>query len=318
MTYKRTILITGGTINLGYHAAREIAKAQPDTLVVISSRSDKEKAADKINQSLGQKNTVYMPLDLSDLSNVRKFAENWAEKQYPPLQALLLNAGLQFPGDVQHTVDGIESTFGINHVGGALLFHLLCPFLAPDARIVLTSSGTHDHAQNSGLPDAIYNTAEELAHPTTETSQYKGRQRYATSKLCNVLWTYALARRLKEQGSQVTVTAFDPGLMPGTGLAREASGFERFLWMRVLPNIIPLLRFFLFANIHLPQASGANLARLAIEPELMGVSGKYFEGRREIRSSTDSYDISKQDDLWRWTVDYLAKGDEKERFERLR
>jgi NAD(P)-dependent dehydrogenase (short-subunit alcohol dehydrogenase family) len=132
---------------------------------------------------------------------------------------------------------------------------------------VVTSSGTHDPAQKTGLPDANYMTAEGLAHSTPESSKNSGRQRYVTSKLANVLWTYALQRRftsVQEEGKSWTIVAFDPGLMPGTGLAREASGFERFLWLRVLPNIIPLLRLLISANIYTPEESGAALAWLAI------------------------------------------------------
>jgi NAD(P)-dependent dehydrogenase (short-subunit alcohol dehydrogenase family) len=321
MAFSKTVLITGGTANLGYHAAWSIAKAQPETLVVISSRSDKDHAADSINKALGQKNTIFLPLDLSDLRNVRDYAENWATKKYPPIQALLLNAGLQFPGNLTKTVDGLESTFGINHVGHALLFHLISPHLAPQARIVLTASGTHDPAQNSGLPDAVYISADELAHPTALTADNPGRQRYATSKLCNVLWAYALDRHLKKETPErhVTVTAFDPGLMPGTGLAREAGPFLKFVWTCVMPRVIPVLRLLVTPNVHTARESGEALARLAINPEVEGVSGTYFEGREVIRSSVDSYDEAKQEDIWRWTVEYLAQGDEeRERFERLR
>ncbi|KAI8623253.1 dehydrogenase/reductase [Xylariaceae sp. FL1651] len=320
MGYKKTILITGGTANLGYQAALNIAKAQPEDLIVISSRSDKDHAADSINQALGQTNTVFIPLDLSDLAKVRDYAKDWAAKDYPPIQSLVLNAGLQFPGPLSKTVDGLESTFGINHVGHVLLFHLLCPYLAPNARIVLTASGTHDEAQKTGYPAPLYTTAEELAHPTAATINIDGRQRYSTSKLCNILWAYALDRHLKQHAPErnITVTSFDPGLMPGTGLAREFPAFVRWVWTNVLPRMIPLLRLVLFSNIHTPQASGAALARLAVDPEVAGVSGEYFEGKKMIMSSKESYDESKQEDLWRWTIDHLAQGEEREKFEHFR
>lgn len=127
-----------------------------------------------------------MALDLADTNNVRAYAKEWASKNWPPIQALLLNAGLQFPAELHKTAEGLEATFAINHVGHALLFHLLCPFLAPSARVVVTSSGTHDPAQKTGLPDAVYNTAEELAHPPASTINDPGRKRYSSSKLANI------------------------------------------------------------------------------------------------------------------------------------
>lgn len=317
MAFTRSVIVTGGTVNLGYHAALNIAKAHPDYLVVLSSRSDANHAADAINRVLGQDNTIYISLDLSNLSNIRAYAKQWAAKGYPPIQSLVLNATLQFPGALTKTPSGLEATFAISHVGHALLFHLLYPYLAEKARIVVTSSGVHDPAQKSGLPDAIYTSAEDLAHPPPSMVDVPGRQRYASSKLANVLWTYALSRRL--EGHSITVTAMDPGLMPGTHLAREGNGFEKFLWYRVMPRILPLLRLLVTPNIHTAAESGAALARLAIGADVEGVSGKYFEGLKEIPSSKDSYVRAKQDDLWQWTVNYVAQSpEESSRFNELR
>ncbi|CAG8978204.1 hypothetical protein HYALB_00011439 [Hymenoscyphus albidus] len=318
MPPSRSVIITGGTAGLGLFAAREIAKAHPEYLVVLASRNDGDGAADKINAGLQQENTVYVPLDLSDNASVRKFAEKWASKNHPPIQALLLNAGLQFPGALQKNFEGLEKTFVISHIGHALLFHLLCPYFAPNIRVVVTSSGTHDPAKKTGLPDAVYHSAEELAHPPTSAVKIPGRQRYSTTKLANVLWTYALnsrlVRRVPERG--ITINAFDPGLMPGTGLARVAVWYQRILWFYVLPYIMPLLKL-LIPNVHTAEESGHSLARLAVGKEVEGVSGRYFEGSREIKSSNDSYDESKQEDLWTWTIDYLSNGSDsdKARFE---
>ncbi|KAJ6145456.1 hypothetical protein N7470_009351 [Penicillium chermesinum] len=134
-----------------------------------------------------------------------------------------------------------------------------------------------------------------------------GRQHYSNTKLSNVLYTYALNRRFnkinRKSGKHWAVTAFDPGLMPGTGLARDATPLERFLWYWILPHIIPLLRMLFSEN-------GASLARLAVGDDVKGVSGVYFEGRREIKSSQDSYVESKQEDLWIWTVNTIASDEE--------
>ena len=309
-----TVLVTGGTTGLGYECALIIAQQYPQYLVLIASRSDKDNAAVSINKATGHTNVEYLKLDLSSLAKVRSFAGDYATKGYPPIKALVLNAGLQIL-DLNYTEDKIESTFAINHVGHALLFHLLSPHLAEEARIVITSSGTHDPAQKSGLPAPIYNSAEELAQPTRETEKYAGRQRYATSKLCNVLWTYALQRRLaRTPGKKWTVNAFDPGLMPGTGLTRDASALLQFVWHNILPRTIWLLRLLISPNIHLPRDSGASLARLAVGEDVKGVTGKYYEGQKPIPSSKDSHVVEKQEDLWEWTVKRVAK-DENERHE---
>lgn len=314
--FKRSVLVTGGTTGLGYHCALTIAREYPAYQIVIASRSDLNASAESINKTLGQENVKFLPLDLSSLANVRAFARDWNTNRFPPIQSLVLNAALQFPGEVEYTVDGFEKTFAISHIGHALLFSLLQPYLADTARVVITSSGTHDPAQKSGLPDAEYTTAEDLAHPPALAAKEKGRKRYSSTKLANVLYAYALHRRFasinEKTGKHWTVTTMDPGLMPGTGLARGASRVEKFLWWHVLPHVIPLLRLVLTPNIHAPVDSGAALARLAVRADVDGVSGVYFEGLKEIKSSDDSYDRVKQEDLWNWTVDTVAC-DERER-----
>jgi NAD(P)-dependent dehydrogenase (short-subunit alcohol dehydrogenase family) len=317
MSFTHSVLITGGTAGLGYETSLLIARQHPQYSTVLASRTDPGSAAESINNTLGQKNVTYLPLDLSSLASVRFFVQTWETKNFPPITALLLNAGLQFPETLRKSKDGIELTFAINHVGHALLFHLLYPHLANGARVVITSSGTHDPAQKTGLPDAKYTTAEELAHPTPESAKNSGRQRYATSKLAVVMWSYALHRRFgKFPEKTLTVNAFDPGLMPGTGLAREAGPFLRMLWIHVLPHILPLLRCLVNPNIHTPQESAKNLARLAVGDDVKNVSGVYYEGFKQIKSSKESYDEAKQEDLWGWTVkNTAANKEETEKFD---
>ncbi|KAJ5166846.1 uncharacterized protein N7482_005627 [Penicillium canariense] len=297
---QRTVLVTGGTSGLGYHCALAIARQRPDYQVVIASRSDPTASADALNSLLDQQNVQFLKLDLSSLANVRLFAADW--------EAL--------PRGVEYTEDGFEKTFAISHIGHALLFSLLRPYLANTARVVIVSSGTHDPEQKTGMPDANYQSAKDLAYPPSASVGKNGRQHYTNTKLANVLYSYALHRRFEsineKHGRHWTVVAFDPGLMPGTGLARGAHWVLKFLWSRVLPNIIPFLRLVLSPNVHRPQESGESLARLAVDSDVEGMSGVYFEGRKKIKSSTASYDESKQEDLWQWTITTLVR-DDKER-----
>ncbi|KAI1123100.1 hypothetical protein F5Y10DRAFT_252508 [Nemania abortiva] len=319
MPYKHCVVVTGGTANLGYYTSLNLAKDHPDQLIIIASRSDSNNAAETINKTLKQDNAIYLPLDLSDTGNVRAFAKRWesgSKQPLPPIEALVLNAGLQFPGALSTTAEGVEKTFAIAHVGHALLFHLLCPYLVTGARVVVTSSGTHDPEQKSGLPDANYTTAEELAHPPPSMIDVPGRLRYSTAKLCNVLWAYALVRKLSERAPerQISVNVIDPGIMPGTGLAREGTWIERFLWNTVFPRIIGLIRRFVASNTHTPAESGWSQAQLALGAR---GTGKYYEpsesGVKERKSSKASYEEDKQENLWRWTIDFLSNGDETEK-----
>ena len=313
MSFEKTVLITGGTTGLGYQCALEAAKSHSNYQIVIASRTGGE-AADAINRATGTKNVAFMSLDLSSTAQVRDFAQAYQKRAFPPIIALVLNAGLQITQGIKNTVDGIEMTFGINHVGHALLFYLLRSQLDAHARIVITASGTHDPAQKTSVPDATYASAERVAHvtPTADnTSAAEGRRRYSTSKLCNVLWTYGLHDRLDKANKQWTVNAFDPGLMPSTGLARDAPAFLQFIWNHILPYCHPLLRLMLRSdNIHSPAESGRALEYVALSANIAGVSGRYFEGKREIRSSIVSYDKATQDDLYDWTINFLSRNKE--------
>lgn len=168
-------------------------------------------------------------------------------------------------------------------------------------------------AQSTGMPAAVFDSAEKLAHPPPETvKNYDGRLRYCNSKLCNVLWMYVLNRHMRADstsGKQWTVTAFDPGLMPGTGLARDAGPVLQFIWHSILPRLMWLLRALVSPNVHTAVESGSALARLAVGTDTQGKTGVYFEGLKEIKSSVDSQKVEKQDDLYDWTLKTVAKDD---------
>lgn len=300
----QTVIITGGNTGLGYQCARGIAGGG-DWRVMIACRN-KEKADEAVRQLIAEtahQHLEAMTLDLASLDSIRHFAQEFTARKLPPLRGIICNAGIQVTKRT-YTQDGFETTFAVNHLGHFLLVNLLLRYMAPPGRIVFVSSGTHDPAQVTGMPKPRYENAELLAwpqkdlHALIESPAYAARRAYTSSKLCNVLCAYELSRRLQAQGhgagqNSITVNAFDPGLMPGTGLARDYAAGERFIWNFILP----LLRFFI-RNVNTPQQSGQALARLLLDPKLAGISGTYFEGLLPIPSSQDSYDFEKAGELW--------------------
>jgi NAD(P)-dependent dehydrogenase (short-subunit alcohol dehydrogenase family) len=289
LTTTRTVIITGANAGLGLECARNLLARDNSWHVVLAVRNPDLGAAAIAELGAPDRCTV-IRCDLASLASVRDFVEAFAAAELPPLHAIVCNAGLQTV-DTRFTVDGVEMTFGVNHLGHFALVTELLDRLVPPARIVVVASGTHDPTKFTGMPDPKYTSGEELAHPAADAPA-EGRRRYTTSKLCNVLFAYELDRRLGEGAKGVTVTAFDPGLMPGSGLARDYSPAQRFVWR----FIGPALR--LLPNVHSTATSGGRLAALAVDPAFEGVTGRYFEGVKEIRSSADSYDATKAADLW--------------------
>jgi NAD(P)-dependent dehydrogenase (short-subunit alcohol dehydrogenase family) len=139
--------------------------------------------------------------------------------------------------------------------------------------------------------------------PQTLGDPMIGQRRYTTSKLCNIFFTYELSRRLAKKELSITANAFNPGLMPGTGLARDYSPIQRFIWNNVLPVIRPITR--LFMAINSAQDSGQALARLVLDPALEKVTGKYYSGMKEEESSKESYDSNKALELWESSVNLV-------------
>jgi NAD(P)-dependent dehydrogenase (short-subunit alcohol dehydrogenase family) len=208
--------------------------------------------------------------------------------------------------------EGFELTFAVNHLGHFLLTNLLVARLrahAP-ARIAIVSSGVHDPNLRTGMPKADVTDMKTLAATGSPgDGQFNGRLAYVNSKLCNLWFTYELVRRLAaarlSNGDRaLAVNAFEPGLVPGSGLAREYPPVLRFLWDRVLPGLASALTP-VVPGISTQRKSGCALARMVWDPELGRLSGKYFPSHkrwREAPSSEDSRDPARARALWEESV----------------
>ncbi|UZJ53762.1 hypothetical protein CBS101457_003082 [Exobasidium rhododendri] len=323
MTFVASALITGASSGLGYSTARFLAQQRPNWKIIIASRNS-SKAAASLNDQLRKfdgrstPNVFSHNVDCSSRQSVRQFAEEYSSLAHPPIKALLLNAGLQIVSGVRYSTDGDELTFATNHTGQALLFFLLRAHLAYDAHIIYTSSSLHN--SKAGIPK--YSSAELCAHPQKYVgwdTPNEGRRRYAVSKLANVLWLYALRRRVQAAGKRWTVAAFEPGFMPGTGLARDSPLPLRIVWLYILPHLLFLVRRIIPAT-YTPDQSGQILAKLAMNEGLVNTddSTAYWKHTGPFSSSVESYNVEKQDDLWTWTVQQVSENEtERKQFAEL-
>ncbi len=301
----KTVVITGGNRGLGYECARVLAQTH-DWHIIVACRNPQqaESTLVQLRQETAPSAIEAWELDLASLDSINYFADKVCVANLPPLKALVCNAGVQIVTGTQFTRDGFEMTFGVNHLGHFLLTNRLLDCLDPAARIVFVSSDTHDPAQKTGMPEPEYTDAQLLAFPLPnhDTDPVTvGRRRYTTSKLANVMTAYELARRLQARGRGITVNAFNPGLMPGTGLARDYSLLLRLAWNYLLP-LADRLR----TGTSRVRASGAALAYLVTAPELENISGKYFSGKQMLASSTESHDRAKAKELWETSAELVG------------
>lgn len=301
---KQTVIVTGGNSGLGYECAKIIARHDKSYHVVIACRdaAKANQAVDALIQETNNKNITFLELDLSSMASIRGFISKFAQMDYPPLYALVCNAGVQFIDKTHYTKDGFEATFGVNHLGHFLLANMLLGQITQSGRIVLVSSGTHDPLKKTGMPAPDFVDPQLLAYPdqasSSEAISLIGRRRYTTSKLCNLYFTYELANRIKQQTQKnITVNAFDPGMMPGTGLAQSYTPIMRFVWN----YLMPVLTLF-YPNVNTVRQSGKALAALVTDSMFNQTTGKYFEGTKQIKSSELSYNNENRKQLWETSV----------------
>lgn len=299
----KSIIITGANSGIGFECAMQMAKLAPDDQIILACRNVQagNEAAFKIKQKTNHKNLVCLALNLASLQSVRDFKTAFLKLPDPAIAALVNNAGLQNISKTAYTKDGFEITFGTNHLGGFYLTLLLLPYIEKNGSITFTASDTHDPATKTGIEPPVFTTGKELAFAkeTSEKQSIVGQRRYSTSKLCNVLTTYLLHERLADKN--IRVNAFDPGLTPGTGLAKSYPAALRFAWK----NIMPMMRHFR-KNISSPATSGSRLANLAFGKELRQLNGIYYSKGKVTRSSADSYNKAYQAELWKSSIELTA------------
>jgi NAD(P)-dependent dehydrogenase (short-subunit alcohol dehydrogenase family) len=272
-------IVTGANSGLGLETARRLASESRGNTVILACRKlEKAAVAQRdIEATSGNTHVVAMQLDLSSMASVRDFVARYREAVGRPIDALLCNAGVS--GAPRRTVDGFDGVFETNHLGHFLLTLALLTDLAPTGRVLSVSSDIHDPPGR----ELVWPGAEALAQP----GGVRGR-RYAYSKLCNLYFTYELARRLTAAGSGIAAAAFNPGFMPAeTNFA-------------TMPRVVGTVMRRTFASkvgsLHASASALAQLAAGGVQP----IGGLYFDrtAAASTRSSDLSYDAVNARELW--------------------
>ncbi len=166
----KTVIITGGNSGLGYYCAQEIAKNK-DWYVIIACRNQEKatQAVQKLQEQTSSDRLTTMLLDLASFASIRQFAQEFTRQDFPPLGAIVCNAGVQFVQRRTYTEDGFEETFAVNHLGHFLLVNLLLKQLVTPARIIFVSSDTHDPDKITGMPAPHFSDPKLIAKPEQDT-----------------------------------------------------------------------------------------------------------------------------------------------------
>lgn len=258
------IVMTGATSGFGLDAATRLVDAGVDQLV-IGARTPHD-----LPEDLQVPNVEAHWLDLEDFASVRTFADVIGDEQ---IDVLALNAGVALPKP--HRADnGMDKTFLVNQLSHFLLLDLLRDRLAPDARVIFTGSIAHDPANNMFPMPPDHSDAVALAYPERDMAlpRRAGPQAlraYASSKLANIMTARELARRAPD----MTVLAFDPGMVVDTNLARDFPGLLQ-IATKLLTPVLNLSKF--SSSV---ENTGRLLALLMVDKAHDGEHGAYWSVR---------------------------------------
>jgi NAD(P)-dependent dehydrogenase (short-subunit alcohol dehydrogenase family) len=270
----KTIVVTGATSGIGEVAA--IRLAEQGGRIVFTARDNKRGQAtmEKLRRANGAAEHVMHLADLSLVAEQKRAAGEIARE--PQIDVLINNAGALFNRRIE-TSEGLEMTFALNHMSYFTITCLLLDKLksTPGARIVSTSSRAH----TSGKLDFSDLQARK---------DFRGFRAYGNSKLCNILFTRALSKRLADTG--VTANCLHPGFV-ATRFGDQSGGMLRYV-VAIAKSLIAI-----------PEEEGAKtIIYLASSPDVALVSGEYFYQCRATTLTAEARNDEDAERLWKESV----------------
>ena len=265
----KVVVITGGTSGIGQVTAERLAQMGARIVVIARSKNRGEATLAGLRKlAPAQSHSVYYG-DVSSLADLNRLAAEIVSAE-PRIDVLLNNAGAAF-SERQVTEDGLERTFATNHLSYFVLTGRLRQNLAPLARVVNTSS----HAHYRGKVD--FDDLQMKAN-------FRALQAYSNTKLMNVLFTRALARRVA--GTGITTNCLHPGFVK-TRIAADGKGFG----MAAFRGMMKVFG--------ISAEKGADtMVYLASSDEVGTTTGLYFYKRKPVEPSKLAQDDSAAERLW--------------------
>jgi len=243
----KTVVITGATSGIGAVAARRLAEQGARIVLVARDRHRAEEMLRDLRvANPGQAHTAFYA-DLSRLGEMKRVAAEITSAE-PKIDVLMNNAGL-IASRNEKTEDGLELMFATNHMSYFVLTNLLLERLRASGagRIVSTASEAHRRARLD----------------FDRLQDQRGSTGYGTTKLCNILFTRELARRLA--GSGITANCLHPGFV-ATRFGDNAGGALR-------SGLAIAKRLFALS----PEEGAKTMVYLASSPQVADRSGGYYD-----------------------------------------
>lgn len=277
----KVVVVTGSNVGIGLETAVGVAERGATTVLACRNQGKAEAAAKQVTQRTWNDDVHVVALDLADLASVRKAADDILSR-WGRLDVLVNNAGGTWT-QRQLTAQGIEYTFGVNHLGPFYLTNLLLPRLRTDApsRVVCVTSVGHHFTRGGMNFDDLQSER-----------RYEGMEAYCRSKLANVLFVRELARR--EAGSGVTANAAHPGWVRSSfGMDGDTTGVIGFGMRVIRPVQIS------------PRRGARTSVYLATSPDVANKNGIYWVRSKPGHVSRQATDTAAKR-LWEESEQLLA------------
>lgn len=272
---EKVFVVSGANAGIGYETARGIALTGAKVVMLVRNAAKGEQAREVLIRETGNENIELMLADLSDASSIEAFSEQFKQK-YERLDVLVNNAGGIFK---ERTLlpNGMESTFGLNHIGYFLLTHHLMPIIrqTPSARIISVASEAH-RIGKMDFDDLHF-----------EKRKYVPMLAYGQSKLANILFTRYLAKQLN--GSPIVTNC----LHPGTVRTNFGGSIPLFKWA------FKWLGFF----FKTPEQGARTSLYLATNPDTNKYNGLYFDNSKPKKPSKAARNDADAQKLWECSLE---------------
>ncbi|XP_059434368.1 short-chain dehydrogenase TIC 32, chloroplastic-like [Corylus avellana] len=284
-----TAIVTGASSGIGTETARVLALRGVHVIMGVRNLAAGEDVKKAIVKEIPGAKVDAMELDLSSMASIRKFASDF-NSSHLPLNILINNAGV-FATQFMLSKDNIELHFATNHLGHFLLTNLLLDTMkrtscesSKEGRIVNVSSVAHRASYREGIRFDQIN----------DNSRYGAwtASGYRQSKLANVLHANELARRLKEDGVDISANSLHPGVITTNIFRHNNIANSLFHW----------LGRFVHKNV---QQGAATTCYVALHSQVKGVSGEFFSDNNLSEASSHGRDIELAKKLWDFSMNLI-------------
>jgi retinol dehydrogenase-12 len=260
-------VVTGTTHGIGQVTARELARAGYALVMLCRDLDAGRRVGAEIAAQVPRAPIHVVYCDLSSLASVQTGART-VRNRFDRVALLINNAGM-VSGRHRMSADGFELTFATNHLGPFLLTKLLLDRMSDTGRIVNVASRAH------------YRGRLDLERIADARAPYNGIAAYAQSKLANVMFTFALARRLA--GTRISTNCLHPGVVATNLLPR---------WLRLIKPLITRVIFD-------AERGARTTLYLALSDEVASISGRYFDEHQRVQPASPlASDLALQEGLW--------------------